>query len=352
MVWASVAYAPADQNNAEGVYVAVGMYSPSQSHLTMRSTDNAATWITHPAPKGAFITSLTYGKGKFVAVGVAGPKRVIFSTDLGISWSFATSSDEQVAWSSVAYGNNVFVAVGTASDGYLGERTMHSSDGISWIGQASANEAKFWNSVVFGNNVFVAIGSTYMGMTGPNQGVTMTSADGSVWTSHDGDLDDDNDWASVGWIPESTSIFCAVAGYAESGSAYTMASLNNGDTWSSTPQTTIPDPTINTWASVTCNANGTCVAVASNGNQFRTMRSSDNCATWTGQASIAEVNSWSSVSRGAHGTFVAVAGGFTGAAKSRVMRSTDDGLTWVPGYVYPGPDNPPPPESPPPNSTG
>jgi len=79
------------------------------------------------------INSITYGGGRFVAVGGGG--RIATSTD-GISWLAVTNSpfgnDERI--SRVAYGNGRFVAV---SGGWswsipLTGRIAHSADGINW----------------------------------------------------------------------------------------------------------------------------------------------------------------------------------------------------------------------------
>ena len=72
---------------------------------------------------------------------------------------------------SVAFGNNLFVAVGT------GDYILTSSDGINW--NEVYSNVKF-NSVTFGNNLFVAVGS---------YGNIKTSTDGITWTSRTSHVD-------------------------------------------------------------------------------------------------------------------------------------------------------------------
>ena len=69
-------------------------------------------------------TSITYGKGKFLAV-LSGDSNVFYSRD-GTNWSVTTDGTTNSGWLDVAYGNNRFVAVSP-------EAAMYSFDGISWV---------------------------------------------------------------------------------------------------------------------------------------------------------------------------------------------------------------------------
>ncbi|MFT5260426.1 MAG: hypothetical protein ACI810_002177 [Gammaproteobacteria bacterium] len=97
-----------------------------------------------------FWSSVTYGNGLFVAVATSGDNQVKTSPD-GIMWTARTAA-EQNNWTSVAYGNGQFVAV--AYDGV--KRVMTSTDGISWTA-STATEQNFWTSVTYGNSQFVAV---------------------------------------------------------------------------------------------------------------------------------------------------------------------------------------------------
>ena len=121
--------------------------------------------------------AIAYGSGGLVAVGVstASPSqfaittkvtdsdRVIISANDGATWSHARDpypGTEDNAWSSVAHGGDVFVAVGQSGQ----ERVMVSKDGgASW--KRHLAEAGFeyvtaeneWTSVVHGSGTFVAV---------------------------------------------------------------------------------------------------------------------------------------------------------------------------------------------------
>jgi len=87
----------------------------------------------------------------------------------GETWT-PRAATEANSWTSVAYGNGLFVAV--SQNGTNG--VMTSSDGITWTPRAAA-EANAWISVAYGNGLFVAVS-----LDGTNR--VMTSPDGITWT--------------------------------------------------------------------------------------------------------------------------------------------------------------------------
>jgi hypothetical protein len=70
----------------------------------------------------------------------------------GITWTSRTSAADN-SWSSVTYGNGLFV--GVAGSG-TGNRVMTSPDGITWTIRTSATD-NIWNSVTYSNGLFVAV---------------------------------------------------------------------------------------------------------------------------------------------------------------------------------------------------
>ncbi|NCN12136.1 hypothetical protein GW937_02325, partial [Candidatus Kaiserbacteria bacterium] len=86
----------------------------------------------------------------------------------GITW---TSRNVPAAkwWSSVTYGNGLFVAVNDNNSAT--GAVMTSPDGITWTSR-NVPAAKQWTSVTYGNGLFVAVNDNY-------------SATGAVMTSHD-----------------------------------------------------------------------------------------------------------------------------------------------------------------------
>src|SRR4051812_39208546 len=93
----------------------------------------------------------------------------------GISWTLRSTPSPPPAdnaWSEVAFGAGLFVAV--ASSG-TGNRVMTSPDGIVWTSRASAAN-NFWTSVTYAAGLFVAVAQD-----GINR--VMTSPDGITWTA-------------------------------------------------------------------------------------------------------------------------------------------------------------------------
>jgi predicted RecA/RadA family phage recombinase len=127
------------------------------------------SWTSRTSAADSNWSSITYGNGLFVAVADSGTNLVMTSSD-GITWTARTAPGN--TWSSVTYGNGLFVAVaqsGTAN------RVMTSPDGINWTTRTSAADNS-WTSVTYGNGLFVAVASTGTGNR------VMTSPDGITWT--------------------------------------------------------------------------------------------------------------------------------------------------------------------------
>ncbi|NCY17380.1 MAG: hypothetical protein EBX39_11560, partial [Actinobacteria bacterium] len=252
---------------------------------------DAVTWTARTAAEASSWTSVTYGNGVFVAVAADG--KVMTSPD-GVTWTARTAAEAN-SWYSVTYGNGVFVAVAASGT----NRVMTSPDGVTWTARAAA-EASTWKSVTYGNGRFVAVAQL-----GTNR--VMTSTDNGVtWTARS--ATEANGWLSVTY---GNGVFVAVAA---SGTNRVMTSPD-GVTW--TAQTAAQT---GTWYSVTY-GNGVFVTLSQFGTK-RVMTSTDNGVTWTAQAG-AEANNWYSVTYG-NGVFVAVATSGT----NRVTTSPD-GVTWT-----------------------
>ena len=104
-------------------------------------------------------SSLTYGNGVFVAV--ANPGGSMYSSD-GINWLVGNAPLDK--WTSVSYGDGFFVAV--SDDGTY--PVMYSQDGINWSTTDPGSQLNNWGSVAFGGDTFLAIptsGATTMTTT-------------------------------------------------------------------------------------------------------------------------------------------------------------------------------------------
>ncbi len=96
----------------------------------------------------------------------------------GITWTpRASAADNE--WSSVTFGNGLFVAV--ASGGGAGEPgdDLARRDHLDRAATSAADNA--WTSVTFGNGLFVAVSSDPRG----TDDRVMTSPDGITWTCQD-----------------------------------------------------------------------------------------------------------------------------------------------------------------------
>jgi len=73
----------------------------------------------------------------------------------GVTWT-ARSAAEANEWTSVTYGNGLFVAVANSGT----NRVMTSPDGITWTARSAAGNDDTWGDVAYGNGVFLAINNS------------------------------------------------------------------------------------------------------------------------------------------------------------------------------------------------
>ena len=148
-----------------GKFVAVG-YGGKGAYST-----NGSKWtaISNMAFETNIITSVTYGNGKFVAVGYGG--KGAYSTN-GSTWTaIADMAFGTTPITSVTYGNGKFVAVGDKGKG------AYSTNGSTWTAiDDMAFETNIITSVTYGNGKFVAVG---------DKGKGAYSTNGSTWTAID-----------------------------------------------------------------------------------------------------------------------------------------------------------------------
>jgi hypothetical protein len=166
-----------------GRYVAVGGWSDWGAIL---SSEDGLTWTVRSlggVPDGSYVgfgESVIYAGGRFVMVGFWGQSAV--SAD-GITWTkggLPCCSGLTEGCYGVAYGNNTYVAVGGVPD--TGDINVFTSpDGQSWAGQHSTSPAgASLGDVAYGANRFVAIGIN-RGST-DDSGHIYTSTNGINWT--------------------------------------------------------------------------------------------------------------------------------------------------------------------------
>ena len=308
-----------------GVFVAI---SNTFTNGTYTSNDGI-NWVqnkTLPSNITSKSTSITYGKGLYVAV-LNGDSNVFYSRD-GVNWLTSNVSPGGVqSWNSVSYGNEMFIA--TASNG----NKMSSSNGTTWITNIIPSLTYNLKSVAYGNGTFVAVSAN----------AVVTSPDGITWTLA---ATPSGNWSSVTYangkfVAVRFSYDTTATMTSTDGTTWTQSASGNSGNWKSVTYgngkfVAVGDPNIamtssdgitwesaalvqtGDWRSVTY-ANGKFVAV---GGYSVAMTSSDG-STWASSITVQE-GYWDSVTYG-NGKFVAT-GYFANPAS---MSSSDNGVTWI-----------------------
>ena len=164
---------------ANGMIVAVGGGTDTNgSGYTGRIvwSSDSVTWGEYRDSSG-FFGDVAYGNGVFVAVGSSG--RYAVSSD-GMTWSTQDTigADFDAHLRSIAFGNGTFVATGNKN------RRVKSSNGTNWTDDTldsllpPAPTSESYSRVTFGGGVFATIGTA---------GQRIRSVDGANWTNGSND---------------------------------------------------------------------------------------------------------------------------------------------------------------------
>lgn len=140
------------------------------------------------------VHKIAYGNGMYVAVGTDGK---LASSPDGITWTLRTSQFGTDYIGSVAYAAGVFVAVG----GNTTLKISTSPDGITWTARTPATGSGAFEGVAYGNGVFVAGGLS----TNPH---VETSPDGITWTNRT--FAWTNNTSSIAGVAYGNGVFIAV----------------------------------------------------------------------------------------------------------------------------------------------
>lgn len=124
-------------------------------NLNAGGKNDGATWATSSAANNSW-SSVAYGNGLYVAVAATSSTNSVMTSPDGITWTVRSAVAKQ--WQSVTYGNGLFVAVscGTVCGDSGTNIVMTSPDGITWTSRTGASDL-YWSSVTFGNDLFVAV---------------------------------------------------------------------------------------------------------------------------------------------------------------------------------------------------
>ena len=131
----------------------------SSTTVNAYSTDGGTTWTAGGSLPGGIsgtAVAVTYGKyngnGRWIALGSGGTSA--YSTNGGVSW-VAGGGLAAGSWSSITYGQGVWIAVTAA-----GTATSYSTDGgQTWTAGGALPAVSTWISVTYGANKFVAVSS-------------------------------------------------------------------------------------------------------------------------------------------------------------------------------------------------
>jgi len=186
VVWGqSIGYGPSE--DLPGRWVAVGISGSIRAIFS----DDGITWeeagfetLTNMWGDVCYIYDGDEGKFRYLAVsyGASETHRVMFSDDGGYSWIDVASADDSYQWLSVAYSPTlkIVVAVAYGRDAGGNTGTMWSDDyGETWTLGSSPATTQQWSSVVWADHIskFVAVA-----LDGNNNQI-MTSEDGKTWTA-------------------------------------------------------------------------------------------------------------------------------------------------------------------------
>ncbi|GEM_PF-4876961 len=244
-------------------------------------------WVENPMPSKAEWSSVAFGNDVFVAVSYGSSDGAV-SRD-GSAWS-AMKMPSAAPWSSIIYGDGTFIALSQSAD------AAYSHDGSNWTAVKMPGINK-WCSAAYGGGVFVALSA------GTNAAL---SHDGSDWTSVS--MPSNVRWKSITW---GNNIFVAVA------SANITATSPDGFIWTLHPFFS------GDWRSVAF-GNGVFTAVAYH--SYCSVATSPDGAAWTKKKDLDDHygffrNHWNSITFG-NGAFVAV------AVESSAAAASSGGSTW------------------------
>ncbi len=134
------------------------------SNVLLHSADAGLSWTaTSGGTNNLLFSGVTHGSAGFVAVSASG--QILRSID-GTDWRHDVTVEEPARMNAVAFGNNLYVAVGGSGSGNI----WTSTDAQHWDRLDSATRL---HSVAYGNGVHVAVG---------NGGEAIVSSDGARWT--------------------------------------------------------------------------------------------------------------------------------------------------------------------------
>jgi hypothetical protein len=174
------------------IFVVVGYNSFGGNYSFILTSFDGTAWTTKAIINNQTLTGVTYGGGRFIALGYRGS--VLSSPDAEI-WSTTDLSFPEIVngyayyvLNGAAYGDGIFVVVGNfqpvnSIHGYHEARIFTSPNGMSWTQQNTGVDSAFTlSAVAYGNGIFVAVGTTGAAYTSSHSALIFSSPDGVSWT--------------------------------------------------------------------------------------------------------------------------------------------------------------------------
>ncbi len=273
--------------NGGGEFVAAST-SAQQSQTTISTSSDGTTWKTLTTLTGR-VRGLAWGNGKWHALrtsqGNASGSAVLESTDLKTWKQVATKPDNL---EDIVYGNRRWIAVGrvavhtgTINDAFPPAAVYASSDGETLTRVASLDHAPPFTSVAYGDGKWIAVGNGIH--QGGEPSFAYRSTDGTTWTRETdtglstSEAQGELAFGAGRWVVGGLDV-SASGGYggAQSGIINTSTDATN---WSSGLGAHFAGNTIRGVAY----GNGQWLAVSANGDMF----ASSDGATWSKRGHVA-----------------------------------------------------------------
>ena len=119
---------------------------------TVDYSANGSSWSSTSIGNGSGWNGLVYDGTKFVAINTSGG---IATSTNGISWSYFANKFSAHNWKSIAYGNNMYIAIVNSSN-----IIAVSFDASTWYEGTLGDISKPWNRITYCNNKFWALCSS------------------------------------------------------------------------------------------------------------------------------------------------------------------------------------------------
>ena len=266
-------------------------------------SDDGLSWTEINNPLENRFT-VCYGDGKFLGMFTSASDKIAYSTD-GIYWTTSTMPTSLV-WSSIVYGNGIFVAYGYSSASLPNNVYAYSTDGINWT-QGTLPASNIWGNVYFVNGKFYI---NYAGNSANPSNVYLYSTDGINWTQ--GTLPTSGNWHSVGG-DEKVLFTLFGGGYADTNRYYYST---DGVNWTNGVL-----PSVSYWGAVFY---GNGIYIIDAGYRSNIYAYSSDGINWTSKAS--PINN-KSISSFCGEKF------FTSSYNTDTYKYSSDGITWQTGTL-------------------